>query len=129
MPYQYEIPIKIKKDHLDELNHVNNVVYLQWAQDIAKKHWMSKAPESVQKNNKWVVIRHEINYRRPCYENDPVLVKTKVANDISGPKWGRHVHIFNGESIAAEVFSIWCQIDAQSGRPLRISKEIANVFN
>ena len=28
--------IKVTKDHLDELDHVNNVQYLYWAQEIAK---------------------------------------------------------------------------------------------
>ena len=29
----------VNKEHLDDLNHVNNVQYLYWAQEIAKTHW------------------------------------------------------------------------------------------
>ena len=31
--------IIVLKKHLDDLNHVNNVQYLYWAQEIAKSHW------------------------------------------------------------------------------------------
>ena len=31
--HQYDL--QVKKEHLDELHHVNNVQYLQWVQEIA----------------------------------------------------------------------------------------------
>ncbi|MCJ7756968.1 MAG: thioesterase, partial [Gillisia sp.] len=34
-PEIYEIGIKVTKEDLDELQHVNNVRYVQWIQDIA----------------------------------------------------------------------------------------------
>ena len=36
-----EKEILVSKNDLDDLNHVNNVVYIQWIQAIAKKHWKS----------------------------------------------------------------------------------------
>ena len=36
-----EQEITVSVDDLDELNHVNNVVYVDWAQDIAKNLWNS----------------------------------------------------------------------------------------
>ena len=35
--YSYEI--KVAEEHIDNLKHVNNVVYLQWVNDISEKHW------------------------------------------------------------------------------------------
>jgi len=29
----------VTEDEIDTLNHVNNVVYVQWIQDISTKHW------------------------------------------------------------------------------------------
>ncbi|MDO9039698.1 MAG: thioesterase, partial [Lutibacter sp.] len=29
----------VKQNDLDALNHVNNVTYLQWVQNVAEKHW------------------------------------------------------------------------------------------
>jgi acyl-CoA thioester hydrolase len=31
-------------DDIDENGHVNNVVYLRWAQDMGVAHWQSCAP-------------------------------------------------------------------------------------
>ena len=38
----FELQIIVPPSAIDEMNHVNNVVYLQWIQDVAKKHWESK---------------------------------------------------------------------------------------
>ena len=32
---------------IDELGHVNNVVYLRWVQDIAITHWHAVAPDDM----------------------------------------------------------------------------------
>ena len=128
MAYQLEFEIVVQSEHLDELNHVNNVVYLQWAQDIAERHWKSLADEGLQSKYRWVVIRHEIDYKLPCKLKDVLRIKTKVAEDIHGPKWGRYINIYNGQKLAVSVFSLWCLIDAFSGRPLRISDELESLL-
>ena len=35
----FSLKRKVLKEEIDELNHVNNIVYLQWIQDVAYKHW------------------------------------------------------------------------------------------
>ena len=30
---------EVLPDHLDDLKHVNNIQYLNWIQEISKKHW------------------------------------------------------------------------------------------
>ena len=44
--------------HIDELNHVNNVVYLQWIQDVANLHWTQLKQNIDTSAYVWVVIRH-----------------------------------------------------------------------
>ena len=34
MSKTYEYDLQVKNKHLDDLDHVNNVQYLQWVQDI-----------------------------------------------------------------------------------------------
>jgi len=31
--------VKVTEKDIDGLNHVNNVVYLQWVNDISERHW------------------------------------------------------------------------------------------
>ena len=35
----YTYKLKVEAQHIDTLMHVNNVVYLQWVNDISEKHW------------------------------------------------------------------------------------------
>ena len=35
----FEQTLMVEHHHLDELQHVNNVQYLQWVQDISGAHW------------------------------------------------------------------------------------------
>ncbi len=49
---------------IDENGHVNNVVYLRWAQDMGTAHWRSLAPPEAQATWAWIALRHEIDYRR-----------------------------------------------------------------
>ena len=41
--------IRVSAQDLDDLQHVNNVRYLEWIQDISKEHWQLKAPVELQK--------------------------------------------------------------------------------
>ena len=35
----YQITIFVKLADIDKLDHLNNVVYLNWVQDITKEYW------------------------------------------------------------------------------------------
>ena len=39
---------------LDDLNHVNNIRYVEWIQDISKKHWTHVTSEETQIMDFWV---------------------------------------------------------------------------
>lgn len=115
---------------IDELGHVNNVVYLRWVQEVAAAHWQKVAPEDIQKNYSWVVLRHEIDYMRPVLAGDEVIGYTWV-EEPRGPKIIRYVRLYRtGEDQPlAEAKTTWCLLDAGSMRPRRITDDIAHTFN
>ena len=57
-------------EHIDELGHVNNAVWVQWIQKIAVAHWHAVADAAHKDAYYWVVVRHEIDYLRAALEND-----------------------------------------------------------
>ena len=59
----FQTNYSVEASHIDELNHVNNVVYLQWIQDISNLHWTQLKKWVDTAAYAWVVIRHEIDYR------------------------------------------------------------------
>lgn len=126
-PKQYTENLTVTSEHLDELHHVNNVVYLQWVQQVAEHHWRKEAPDHIQKQYIWVVLNHFIRYNKPALLDDQLVLKTFVG-EIKGAKCIRHVEIRRGDELLAEAKTEWCMLEAMSMRPRRISDEIINAF-
>lgn len=76
----FELRITVGESDIDQLGHVNNVRYVQWVQDIAVAHWQATASEADQKGLLWVVLRHEIDYKQPCFLRDELIARTWVGS-------------------------------------------------
>ncbi len=115
---------------IDELGHVNNIVYLRYAQDIAIAHWRARATPDMLAQLVWVVMRHEVDYRAQLTLGDDVEVRTWVDDAARGPAWVRFVAIHKaGEAKpAAEIKSNWCLLDAQTRRIKRVPPELVSRF-
>jgi acyl-CoA thioester hydrolase len=120
--------IIVHQEHLDELNHVNNVVYLQWVQDAASAHWRTCSSQSIREKYFWVVLRHEIDYKAPAFINDEITAKTWV-QDYEGARSTRFVQLFRKPDILlAEAKTTWCLMKWETGRPMRVTDEIKDLF-
>ena len=71
-----EKKIVVSKVDLDDLNHVNNIVYIHWILDIAKRHWESLVSSQTLENYYWVLLDHNIKYLRPALLKDKIKNKT-----------------------------------------------------
>jgi len=113
----------------DELGHVNNAVYLRWAQEAAVAHWSQIASGDMKVKWLWVVLRHEIDYRDPILPGDGVIARTWLGA-ADGPRFDRFVDIRKPDAsrAAASVKSTWVLIDAQSRRPKRVGADILEAF-
>ena len=122
--------IIIDPSDIDELNHVNNVVYLRWAQDIAIAHWSTRGSAEMLARYVWVVARHEIDYRAPLMLGDEVEARTWVSPTPQGALWARHVEIGKVGQVkpAAAILSSWCLLDATTRRVKRVPIEIVQRF-
>ena len=112
------------------LGHVNNIVYLRWAQDIAVAHWRAMALEEWRTRYIWVVARHEVDYRAPLTLGTEVEARTWVDDaPARGALWARFVEIgAPNAKPAAEIKSTWCLLDAATRRPVRVPKDIIARF-
>jgi len=121
--------LTVTENDIDQLNHVNNVVFVQWIQDVAVKHWFKVAPGHIKDNFAWVVIRHEIDYKRPARLNDELLVVTRVL-DVGNVTSSRLVQFFRNKEnlLLVEAKTTWCMMDAKTFRPARIPDEIKTIF-
>lgn len=114
---------------IDELGHVNNAVYLVWAQEIAVAHWRRMATPDLAATRLWVVLRHEVDYRDPILPDDVAEVRTWLGR-AEGPRFARHIDIrkAGAQKPAAKVLTDWCLLDAATRRPKRVGAEIFTLF-
>lgn len=123
---KYTISKKVESKDIDRLNHVNNVIYLEWVNEISKLHWEELAKEHVQ-DDYWVVRQHVIDYFKAALINDELTISTWVGIS-KGPLSERFVEIKLGDTLLVKVKSIWCLIDAESYKPKRITEEIIRLL-
>lgn len=130
MAHHFENTMVVLPEHLDDLNHVNNVMYVQFMQDIAMQHWYSISSPELNEEIIWVVRRHEIDYHFPAVLNDTLLLKTHTGASTA-VTWDRHYEIIrvsdNKKIISAK--SCWVMLDKKTGRPRRIDDTIKAVFD
>lgn len=117
------------KTDIDELGHVNNAVYLVWAQDIATAHWRTIGDAALTQKYVWVALRHEIDYRDQVLADETVEIRTWLGR-AAGPRFERHVDIrkAGASRFSAKVKTDWCLIDAETRKPRRIGPEILEPF-
>jgi len=121
--------IKVQESDIDELGHVNNVVYLRWVQEVATAHWYHAASAKLQETYSWVVIRHEIDYYQPAFLADEIIGYTWVGEHL-GAKFERYVQLFRAGSDKplAEAKTTWCLLDAKTFRPRRIEQDVLEIL-
>ena len=128
--HTYEKLITVTEMDLDGLNHVNNVRYVQWVQDVAEEHWISKASHPIMDTYYWVMVNHHIQYKGQAFLNDVLLLKTYVTKS-EGVISTRIVEIYNESSgkLLTTSETNWCFISKANNRPTRIPPEIITIFD
>jgi acyl-CoA thioester hydrolase len=127
---RFEMVIPVLPGDIDEQNHVNNTVYLRWVQDIATAHWRAVASPKAQKAIGWVVLRHEIDYKGPATLGDEVVLRTWVgeATRLTFERFTEIRRKGDGR-LLSQARTLWCPIDAQTGRPVRVSADVRAQFS
>ncbi len=123
----YKHFLTVEEHHIDNLNHVNNAVYLQWVQEVAYLHWNVLAPKEIKDASVWMVLRHEIDYLQQAYINDDITIYTWI-DESKGAKSIRIVHIYCKEKLLTTSKTTFCLLDKERLRPKRITPEILQLF-
>ena len=126
----FEIQFQVEPEDIDQLQHVNNVVYLRWVQDVAVAHWTATASPEAQSSLFWVVARHEIDYKRPALLGDRIIARTWVGQS-SRRLFERKTEIrrVSDTVILARALTLWCPMDMRTGRPTTVSDDVRSAFS
>jgi acyl-CoA thioester hydrolase len=110
---------------------VNNVVYVQWMQDVAVRHadaaGCTRATEAL--GATWVARSHKIEYLRPAFTGDRITARTWVADFRRVRSLRRYEFVrTSDEAVLAKGETDWVFVDTQSGRPRAIPEAIQRGF-
>ncbi|WP_373074868.1 acyl-CoA thioesterase [Zeaxanthinibacter enoshimensis] len=119
----------VTEDDLDDLQHVNNVRYVQWIQDISKNHWLSVAPPALLDRIIWVVVNHNITYKSAAKLGDRIRMETYIKS-ARGAISERVVEMYLEEDneLLVESLTKWCMLDPANLKPARIGTDVQNLF-
>ncbi|SMQ75890.1 acyl-CoA thioester hydrolase [Altererythrobacter xiamenensis] len=116
-------------EHIDELGHVNNTVWVGWVQDIATAHWDAAARPEDHARFFWVVIRHEIDYRGNIGEGESVTGETWIPDAPQGAKSDRRVDFTNAAGkVIVSARTTWAMLDKESQRLVRVRPDVIAPF-
>ena len=117
----FELALTAAPEHIDELGHVNNAVWVQWIQEVA---------DAGHKDSYyWVVVRHEIDYLRAALEDDRITARTWVGDAPQGARFDRYMEFTGPDGkICVRAKTQWAIIDKALGRPIRVPPEVIAPF-
>jgi acyl-CoA thioester hydrolase len=126
----FEMTVPVLPGDIDEQNHVNNIVYLRWVQDIAIAHWRAIANRQAQGKIGWVVLRHEIDYKMPSTLGDEIVLRTWVgkATRLTFERFTEIRRKSDGQ-LLSQARTLWCPVNTKTGRPVRVSTEVRAQFS
>lgn len=127
----YTLQFTIPASAMDQNGHVNNVMYIQWMQDIAVSHYEfigGRAPMQAM-GATWVVREHHVEYLYPAHSGEEIEIQTWVANirRVRSLRKYRFLRKSDGQLLVRGE-SDWVYVERETGQPRRIPEEVVKVF-
>jgi len=126
----FELRLAVQPADIDQIGHVSNITYVRWVQEAAEAHWKATAPATDQASLLWVVVRHEIDYKKPAFLGDAIIARTWVGS-ATRIRFERFTEVLRASDrgVLAQARTVWCPIDAQTGRPVSVSPAVRACFS
>lgn len=128
----FDLQIKVKPKHIDILGHVNNVVYVQWMQDVASAHIETLGvglEQYLEMKHAMVAIEHYVQYRKAALLGDDIILRTWLY-DINALYSFRQYAFFRAsdKSLLFTGNTKWACIEIATGRPKRMSPTFIQAY-
>lgn len=127
---QHQLTVQVEPPDIDDLGHVNNIVYLAWCERVAREHSARLGLDTAALTalgTAAVVHKHAITYHRPAMLGDTLRVVTAIAS-AQGPRATRETTIWREQTKLAECRTDCVWVDPITGRPKRPAADILRAF-
>ena len=128
----FDLNIQVLPEHIDLLGHVNNVLYVQWMQDVATAHIEQLGlglAQYLQLKHAMVAVEHHVQYRKAAFEGEDIILRTWL--DDLNTLYSFRQYVFyrpKDQSILFVGQTKWACIEIESGRPKRMSPSFTQAY-
>ncbi|QQQ27806.1 acyl-CoA thioesterase [Chryseobacterium indoltheticum] len=117
----FEKQIKITEEYIDLNNHVNNVQYVKWVEEIAAEHWDSVKHKLDFLYDIWMLLDHHIQYKKQVYLGDIITIKT-YPKSPEGIRQPRKVEFYCNDVLVVDSLTLWVFIDKKTKKIKRLDE-------
>jgi acyl-CoA thioester hydrolase len=121
----------VPQSALDQNGHANNVMFVQWMQDLAVSHYESTGGRELTQSlgATWVVREHHVEYLLPAFAGEEIEARTWVTNirRVRSLRKYRFVRRSDGKLLVRGETD-WVFVDVKTQQPRRIPPEIEALF-
>lgn len=127
-PFPYILPLRAEPADIDEFDHVNNAVYVQWMEECAWQHSIDLGlgfAEYQALDRGMAVLRHEIDYLASAYVGEECEMATWIPHSAQRIRMDRYFQlrrVADGVTLLRAKTTFVC-IELSSGRPKRMPPE------
>jgi len=121
----------VRQYEVDRQGHVNNAVYLNYAEELASRHSerIGYGQEwAAAQGGAWVIRRSEITYHSPARVGDELelTVRVELVKGARGQRRTTIILVPTGR-LVAEIFTEWVWVRASDGRPAPVPQELVDL--
>lgn len=126
-PQPHILKVQVKPEHIDIMQHTNNVVYLQWLENVAWDHSRHLGlDEAVYQRLGYGMVarRHELDYLQPTFRDQEIWLGTWILH--TDRLAIRRAYQFLRPADGVTVFrgrTQWVCVDIKEGRVRRMPPE------
>lgn len=124
-PDAFIIDLAVQEEHIDELGHANNAVYVTWLETSAWRHSQSLGlgmEDYRRLDRAMAVLRHEIDYLAAAYLGDQLQLATWIVDSDQRLKMKRNFQLVrpaDGVTLLRAQTTFVC-IQLSNGKPKRM---------
>ncbi|WP_168396285.1 acyl-CoA thioesterase [Acinetobacter indicus] len=128
----FDLKLQVQPEHIDSLGHVNNVVYVQWMQDVASAHIETLGlgmAQFLEMKHAMVAVEHHVQYRKAAFAGEELILRTWLS-EINALYLFRQYMFYRpqDQSVLFVAQTKWACVEIDSGRPKRMSPSFSQAY-
>ena len=132
-PQPHIVTVHVLPEHIDVMRHTNNVVYLQWLEDVAWSHSsaLGLGPDEYEASGHGMVVRkHELSYLLPTHLDDELILATWLTevDKLSTHRCYQFIRLSDGQTVFRGSTHFVC-VDIAQGRIRRMPSAFYQAYS